>query len=343
MLISGAASAGQLARPSTVAADTAASFDQTRTFNGGDATGVIVDAEMSVGLGRGFEGMLRPWAMRQPSGGWNKQIWIAAVRYQRRGPIGLRVDAGLIPSPIGLSNLMLRPQLNPTVSLPASLFQPLPATELDGPRPTLLGAVYAFGANATVSGNHWDARAAVIDTSPLRTRRIFASTNPPRFDNVVVGGGVTPFVGLRVGASVTHGGWQRANESPTVTENRNATIVTIETEFSFRYTKLLGEWVRDTMETSADDTIATGWYVQGQQTLTPRWFVAGRVERISAPALTPLLTLNQQHLKGVEETVGFRLTPELTLRADHRAREGFGRSGFDHQIALSAVWWKRWL
>lgn len=343
ILISGTASAGQLARPSPVAVDTAASLDQTRTFNGGDASGVIVDAEMNVGLGGGFEGMLRPWAMRQASGEWNKQIWIAAVRYQRPGPIGLRVDAGLIPSPVGLSNLMLRPQLNPTVSLPASLFQPLPATEVGGSRATLLGAVYAFGANGTISGDHWDARVAVIDTSPLRTRRIFADTNPPRFNNVVVGGGVTPFVGLRVGASVTHGGWQRANESPTITENRDATIVTIESEFSFRYTKLLGEWVRDTMETSGADTVATGWYVQGQQTLTPRWFVAGRVERISAPALTPLLTLNEQHLNGVEETLGFRLTPDLTIRADHRARQGFGRPGFDHQVALSAVWWKRWL
>jgi hypothetical protein len=343
ILISGAASAGQLARPSPVAIDTAASFDQTHSFSGDDFTGVIVDAVMSVGFGAGFEGMIRPWAQRQASGDWNKQIWIAAVRYQRPGPIGLRVDAGLIPSPVGLSNLMLRPQLNPTVSLPASLFQPLPATEIGSPRTTLLGAVYAYGANATISSDHWDARVAVIDTSPLRTRRIFASTNPPRFDNVVVGGGVTPFVGLRVGASVTHGGWQRANESPTITENRDATIVTIESEFSFRYTKLLGEWVRDTMEISGGDAVATGWYVQGQQTLTPRWFVAGRVERISAPALTPSLTLNELHLNGVEETLGFRLTPELTLRADHRARQGFGRPGFDHQVAVSAVWWKRWL
>ena len=341
--MAGGEASGQLARPSAVAVDTAASFDQTRTLNGGDATGVIVDAEMSVGLGAGFEGMLRPWAMRQPSGDWNAQVWLAAVRYTRPGPIGLRVDAGLIPSPVGLSNLMLRPQLNPTVSLPASLFQPLPATEVAAPRATLLGAVYAYGANATVSGEHWDGRVAIIDTSPLRTRRIFSSTNPPRFENVVIGGGVTPIVGLRLGASVTHGGWQRANETPTITENRDATIVTIETEFSFRYTKLLGEWVRDTMETSADDTVATGWYVQGQQTLTPRWFVAGRVERISAPALTPLLTRDEQHLNGAEETVGFRLTPELTLRADHRARQSFGRPGFDHQFSLSAVFWKRWL
>jgi hypothetical protein len=342
LLLASGEAAGQLARPSAVAIDTAASFDQARTFDGNDASGVVVDGVLSVGFGAGFEGLIRPWAMRQASGEWNRQIWIAAVRYQRPGPIGLRVDAGLIPSPIGLSNLMLRPQLNPTVSLPASLFTSLPSTEVGGPRATLLGAVYAFGANATVSGDHWDARVAVIDTSPLRTRRIFASANPPRFDNVVVGGGVTPFVGLRVGASVTHGGWQRANETPTITENRDATIVTIESEFSFRFTKLLGEWVRDTMDISGGNTVATGWYVQGQQTLSPRWFVAGRVERISADALTPLLTFQRQHLNGVEETLGFRLTPELTLRGDHRARQGFGRPGFDHQVAVSAVWWKRW-
>jgi len=342
-LSAGVARAGQLARPSPFAIDTSASFDQTRTFSGDNSSGVVLDAVVSVGFGAGFEGIVRPWAQRQTSGAWNKQIWVAAVRYERQGPIGLRVDAGLIPSPIGLSNLMLRPHLNPTVSLPASLFQSLPATEIGGPRATLLGAVYAYGANATVSGSRWDARVAVIDTSPLRTRRVFASTNPPRFDNVVIGGGVTPIVGLRVGASVTHGGWQRANESPTITENRDATIVTIESEFSFRYTKLLGEWVRDTLETSNGNMVATGWYVQGQQTLSPRWFVAGRVERISAPALTPQLTFETQHLNGVEETLGFRLTPELTLRADHRARQGFGRPGFDHQVAVSAVWWKRWL
>ena len=52
---------------------------------------------------------------------------------------------------------------------------------------------YPHGASATVSGARWDVRAAVIDTSLLRTRRVFASTNPPRFDNVIVGGGVTPF------------------------------------------------------------------------------------------------------------------------------------------------------
>jgi hypothetical protein len=335
--------AAQLARPSSVAIDSSIAIDRTQVVSSGDySSGITMDGVMSVGMGAGFEGIVRPWVQKSPTGEWNRQIWMAAVRYERPGPVGLRVDAGLIPSPIGLANMMLRPQLNPMVSLPASLFQSLPVVELGQPRTTLLGAVYAYGASASVSGRHWDARAAFIDTSPLRTRRIFAQTNPPRFNNVVVGGGVTPVVGVRVGGSVTRGGWERAGESLLITQNRDATIVTIESDVSYRYSRVLGEWVRDAIETGAGNVVASGWFVQGQQTITPRWFAAMRVERMAAPALTSLATLDTQYLKGVEETIGYRLTPELTLRADHRARRTFGRPTFDQQIAISAVWWRRW-
>ena len=98
----------------------------------------------------------------------------------------------------------------------------------------------------------------------------------------------------------------------------------------------------DEFETSTGDRVATGWFVQGQQTLAPRWFVAGRVERMSSPFVTPLLVV-EQRLNGFEEVVGFRLTPEVTLRLGHRARRGFGRPGYDQHAELSLVWWKRWL
>ena len=82
--------------------------------------------------------------------------------------------------------------------------------------------------------------------------------------------------------------------------------------------------------------------MQGQQTLAPRWFVASRIERMSSPArlFSPPV---EQDFTGVEETIGFRVTPEMTLRASHRARRGFGRTGFDHTASVSAVWWKRWI
>ena len=234
------------------------------------------------------------------------------------------------------------PHLNPTISQPSSLFTPLPSLENPGPRPNLLGAVYPFGGQVTVSGAHWDTRAALIDTSPLRRRGVFADPKPPRFANLVVGGGVTPVVGLRVGASVTHGGWQRAGESPAATSDRDATVVTVESEFSFAYTTLSGEWVRDAIATSSGTRVASGWFVQGRQTIAPRWFVAGRVERIAAPLVLPT-GAQDQRFTSTEEILGYRLTPELTLRAGHRARRGFGRPGFDHQVGASLVWWRRWI
>jgi hypothetical protein len=329
----------QQAQPSRIAIDTVAAIDEAVDTNGNFATGVTLDAVVSADLGHGFEAFARPFVQRLPNGEWNRQVWVAALRYQRSGRVGLRVEAGLIPSPVGLANMTLRPQQNPTIAQPSSLFLPLPPLAAPGPRTNVLAVLYPYGASATVSGTHWDARAAVIDTSPLRTRRIFAQANPPQFMNVVIGGGVTPVVGMRIGASVTHGGWQRAGETPLVTADRAATIVTIESEFSVDYTKISGEWVRDTLETATGDVVASGWFVQGQQTLTPRWFAAGRVERIASP----LLGIVDQQFIGVEETVGFRLTREITIRGGHRARRAFGRSAFDNQIAASVVWWKRWL
>jgi hypothetical protein len=335
--------AAQTARPSLLAIDTTAAVDGAVDGNGNYGYGTAVDAFVSVGVGR-FEAIAWPVIQRLQSGQWNRDIWIAAVRYERPGPVGVRVDAGLIPSPIGLANLTVRrPHLNPTIAAPSSLFTALPALEptVRTPRANLLGGMYPLGAQVTVSGAHWDVRGGVIDTSPLRRRRILSRTNPPRFTNVLVGGGVTPFVGFRVGASLTHGGWQRAGESPVVTATHDATVVTVESEFSYAYTKIAGEWVRDSIGTSTGPQIASGWFVQGQQTLAPRWFISGRVERMESPLVLPLGIIDQ-HLAGVEEVVGFRVTPELTLRVGHRARRLFGRTGYDHQAEASIVWWRRW-
>jgi hypothetical protein len=336
----------QEARPSPFAIDTAASIDTAVDANADNTWAVFMDAVVSVGLGRGFEVVTWPVVQRAAATReWTGDLWIASLRYERAGRVGVRVDGGLIPSPIGLANLTVRrPHLNPTIASPASLFSSLPGFEFRGPRTNLLGAVYPFGGQVTVSGARWDARAAVIDTSPLRRRRILyeLSTNPPRFGNIVAGAGVTPFVGFRVGASMARGGWARAGESPAITADMDATVFTVESELSFAFTKLAAEWVRDTVDTSSGTHKASGWFVQGQQTLAPRWFAAARVERIDSPLVTPLV-ITRQRMTNTEEVLAFRLTPELTVRGGHRARRGFGRPGYDHQVEVSLVWWKRWV
>lgn len=333
--------AAQSARLSSFAIDSAVSVDNSidQTGDVGRA-GVVMDAVISAGIGRHFEAILRPFVQRLPSGEWNRQIWIAALRFQRPGPVSVRIDGGLISPPVGMANTILRPQLNPALSPPSSLFQGLPA--IGGPRATLIGALYPYGVTTAAWTNRWDVRVALIDTSPVRARRVFARVNPPQFANLVVGAGVTPVVGLRLGGSVTHGGWVRAGELPTVTQDHDATVVTLETEFSFRHTRLMGEWVRDTLHTDSGPARVTGWFVLGQQTLTPRWFAAARVERTTAPFRTPLLSV-EQSFTGAESVLGYRLTPEVTLRAGYRGRRGFGVQAFDHAAVASAVWWKRWL
>jgi hypothetical protein len=342
VLLMAAPAAAQQAKPSVLSIDSATSVDVTSDGNGNDVTGVFLDTLVVRDFGKNVQAVVRPQIQRLAnSGEWNRQIWVAEMRYERPGPVAFRVEGGYIPSPVGLANLTLRPHMNPTIAQPAELFTSIPSLEIRGPRVNLLSGIYPLGAQAMASARHWDTRVAVIDTSPLRLRRVFGSTNPPRFANVVIGGGVTPFVGFRVGASVTHGGWLRAGESPAITTNRDANLVAIETELSFRHTSLAGEWVHDALDTSFGTRTASGWYVQGSQTLAPHWFVAGRVDRIQTTL--PLGTAPEQNFTSTEQTLGYRLTPEITLRVSHRMRQAFGRDAWDHFEAVSVVWYRRWM
>ena len=157
---------------------------------------------------------------------------------------------------------------------------------------------------------------------------------------------MTPVVGVRVGVSLTRGNWEQAGETPLANEARASTIATVEADLSYRHTRLQAEWTRDRFSVIDGEVIARGWFVQGAHTISPRWFVAGRIERLEAPAIIgtgPSGIIRQnQHFQGFEETLGYRLTPELTLRGSHRMREVFGRTETDHVGAVSIVWWRRW-
>lgn len=331
----------QVAEPSRLAIDSVVAIDETFSY-ASNTTGFIADAMASIELGKGVQFLVRPFVRRVANNGdWDAEVWIAALRYERPGRVGIRIEGGLIPSPIGLANMTLRPHLNPTIAQPSSLFTALPLLRTS--RSTLLGALYPVGVSASASSRWWDVRAAVIDSAPMRARDLFGDDNPPQFANVVVGGGVTPVVGLRLGATWAHGGWLRAGETPLVNADHDATVTTVESEFAFRYTKLLGEWTRDRFNTDLGTRVANGVFFQAQQTLAPRWFAAARVERIAIAVPGLAGALIDQRLTGVEETLGYRLTTDVTLRLSHRARRTFGAGAYGQSLAVSAVWWKRLL
>jgi len=314
---------------------------------------VIVDVLATVDLGGGWQAYVRPWfrlphptTLANPSPPWDKQIYQAAVRYERPGRVATRLETGYIASPVGLGMLDTSPSANPTIGVHQSYFSPmLPFDVGGGRRVSAISSTYPFGSVLTLSTRTWDARAAVVNSAPTRINVINGASNPRATPVFEAGAGVTPATGLRLGASFARGTILTDEELPIVATSgdRDVTMFGVEGEYAFRFTKLSGEVVRDAFTIPNRSDTAYTWFIQGRQTLSARWFVAGRHEGTSAPvAATGIFFAAQPDLKVGEATVGFRATHEMTLRASYYARKAYGRTTFDHQAAVSAVWYRRW-
>src|SRR6185295_8115099 len=99
-----------------------------------------------------------------------------------------------------------------------------------------------------------------------------------------------------------------------------------------------GEILRTAFETFASRAIAYEWFVQGTQTLSPRWFVAARREGTSAPPLISGISMGSRTtLNAFEATAGFRVSPDLTLRGSYTSRKSFTASTWTDQVGASIV------
>jgi hypothetical protein len=256
----------------------------------------------------------------------------------------VRLDVGYNVSPIGLGVSDIRPSLNPLIAPHVSYLSPMPSFDSTVPRVSAISQTYPLSAQVTVSSTLWDARGAVLNAAPTRNYAVGRPSRPRQAAAFVAGGGITPMTGLRVGMSLAHGLYATAAEvtgpSPS---DRSVTIVGAEGEYAFGYTKISAEIVRSRFERSAGSAIAYEYFVQGVQTLAPRWFVAGRQESTLAPPLiTPASVGQATRLTMIETTVGFRVTPDVTLRSSYYTRKSYGASAWDHQIGVSAVWARKW-
>ena len=110
-----------------------------------------------------------------------------------------------------------------------------------------------------------------------------------------------------------------------------------------RHTKIAAEVIHDTFTTPTSNVGATTWFVQATQTLTPRWFVAGRHEGTASPVLgsgQPFAP--QPHMLANELTAGVRINHDVTIKASYYVRQPYGRVDWDQQGAVQAVWQHRW-
>jgi len=331
--------------------DTAVSIDFFRGDNVSDRPQIIVDIVGTVALGKGWQAYVRPW-FRLPRPGatatpppWDAQIYQASLRYERTGPVSTRVDLGYMPSPIGLGIFDVNPRQNPTIAGHASYFAPMLPFDTGGARGPAIASTYPLAGVVTVSTTHWDARAALVNSSPVRISIAGVTANPRATPVVEAGAGVTPVTGLRLGLSFAHGAYLTADElAPGAAPgDRTMTLAGFEGEYAFRYTKISGEVIHDTFARPAGSVGATEWFIQATQTITPRWSVAGRHEGTSAPAVgLGALFGAQPHLRANELGAAYRITRDVLLKASYYARQPYGRLDWDQQAAVQAVFQHRW-
>ena len=304
---------------------------------------VILDLVGTVRVAGGWDVVVRPWSMRRPGGDWMFELYQLQLRYVSTTKTPFRVDAGIIPSPVGLFTLELQPHRNPLVSAPSYYFAPLPAVNGRFDNVRLISGGYPLGAVFTVSGTRWDARGGITDRSPVQPANVLTGSRPPAEAQVVLGGGVTPVPGMRVGVGFTQGRYRPraplASGSPA--PPRMATVFNIEGEYAVGHTRVSGEWIRDRLDTDSRPAIARGFNLQAVQTLSPRIFAAARATRVSSPVATAPVERRRSSTE-YETTLGYRLTTELTVRGGYQRERGYQDTRWHNAAVLSLVWAERW-
>jgi hypothetical protein len=342
--ISVCAAASTLAQTSRVALDVVAAADVDHGSQVRRDSTVWLDAFGAVRIGDNFDVRVRPVVFRRSfDGSWQTQMYELALRYERPGTIGVRVEGGYFPSPIGLAILENRPNRNPVISQHSTLYLPIPRYEPGTPSTFLYAASYPLGAKVTVSGAKWDARAAVVDSSPVRGRPIFGDNLPPHMANVVAGVGFTPYIGLRFGVSAASGDYADETEVRNKSKgDRHANVAQVEGEWAFRYTRIAGEFLWTRRELANGDSTVNGGWIEITQTVTPRLFLATRYDdQWTEWVSVPDNAARHETYRRVESTAGFRVTREITLRASYMTRKGYVVGFWDDQFLASIVYAKK--
>ncbi len=324
--------------------DGAVSATQTFGRGAGDRPDIIIDFTATTRIGRGWVAYVRPW-FRQASTAPHdvaRTIYQAAVQHERAGRVSTRLDLGYILTPIGIGMMDMRPDTNPVTQTHLSYVIPMPAAESGAPGTMPVASSYPLGAVLTASAKRWDARGGLTAAPPNRMYLLGAATPNPRLRPfAVVGGGLTPRTGLRIGAAYGMGEYATAAElTDPASGGRDLHIAAVEGEFAFAYTKITAEMTRSLMELrQGGQARATQWFVQGVQTLAPRWFLGLRREAANAPPSA--IFGARPTLRVAEASLGYRLSNELIVKNAFIARKTYYSLRTDRQYAVSLVWAKR--
>lgn len=193
------------------------------------------------------------------------------VRYGRTP--ALVVDVGKMPQIVGTFAPRRFSTRNPLIGIP------------DG-----YPLQYPVGAQVSGATRHFDYRAALLSLPVSHSGYV---PEPTASYRPAAGGGYTPFVGARIGASFTHGPYLGHDMPPSLLAGKRwsayqQTITALDAQFARGYLETRAELGRGTYQVPGrPDVTGTTYYVEAKYTFTPRFFIAARGERNDYPFIRP--------------------------------------------------------
>jgi len=195
-------------------------------------------------------------------------------------------------------------------------------------------ADYPYGIKVSGEGRGFDYRAGLVS---LPTTHVGYEPAPSARMRPAIGGGYSPMVGLRFGASFTAGPYLSKQLSAAQLNGRpwtdyQQTVMAFDAQYSRGYLETHVEAARGTYDIAGRSAIAGfTYYGEAKYTLTPRFFIAARAERNKYPFIRPQATLpwtaRLTDFVDGEMGAGFRITSSTLIKASVRGDRWWVRYG----------------
>jgi len=222
------------------------------------------------------------------------------------------VDAGKLPNPIGTFAARRFSNRNPLIGTP------------DG-----YPVQYPYGIQVSGAARVLDYRAAVVS---LPTVHEEYTPEPSEAWRPVLGAGITPYVGVRVGGSFTWGPYLNDEVSPALLAQRDwrsykQRLLAADLAVSVGYLEVFAEAARSSYDVPnrAEAVDGLTYYVESKYTFTPRLYVAIRVGRNDYPFIQPITTPGGQFwvarrtdFHDEELGLGFRIFAGTLAKVSYR-------------------------
>jgi len=296
-------------------------FDAENWNSNGASRLLSVNGDHDAGLGRvrlfvvgefrdGFQGFLSGRAEGGAATGDDEsesEIEQALLRYTWPGR-RLAIEGGKLLTPVGDFPRRYLSSRNPLIGAPGGY-----------------GVDYPYGVRLSGGVGMFDYTAAVIDKPIVNESWVPPADSSPR---PAVALGITPTVGLRVGAFATEGPYLGRDTEPFLSAGEHwrdyrQVLYGLDLQFSRGYFELNGQLDRSLYEVPGlPDTRGLAWYLEPKYTFTPRLFAALRYERNEYAFVRPLSPGSwigrPATYAALEAGVGYRFLPRLIVKASWR-------------------------